>query len=96
MTQNGAEPFRASCFTDQERALWDAANDLSNILAKSPCVDCIPSFCEEMRRQDRCNGEPGVSFRGASTDDPRVIERRRQWREAQRRKTLNRVAVAVQ
>lgn len=69
------------CMTQDEYALWEAANLTVGISASSPCIDCPLAFAESMRLVDRCNGEPGSSLRSSVTD-----LRRTQWREAGRRR----------
>lgn len=54
-----------ACMEPDELALWyDGAINLRQFMrypTLDPCADCLPSFADEMARQGRCNGTPGVS-----------------------------------
>jgi hypothetical protein len=64
--------FQAACMTEDERALWEAANEIAERRRRvKPCADCPFAFAERMREVNRCNGIPRAGRRGRLPGDGR-------------------------
>jgi transcriptional regulator with XRE-family HTH domain len=61
--------WRPACMDDAEWTAWTEINRsiaTQSAQASRPCEDCTAEFAAEMRRRDRCNGEPGETAHQAA------------------------------
>lgn len=83
--------MKRPCMTIEEDVAWHAADAIAQRRTGSPCADCTVAFHLEMLAVGQCNGEPGGIGRPVRVaDDPRRERRRAQWRDSQRRRTVQR------
>jgi hypothetical protein len=83
--------MKATCQTDREWELWEAANRQVSNPSPSPCHDCPASFAAEMTAEGRC--EPRV-FSGRRRTAENSDSRRAHWRAASREYRARRRAAA--